>query len=367
MFCRFLSNTYHFSFDKVKPCCWMKDMRANILDVDEVKQQLGRFQRVTDWIPECNYCKYLEDAGTDSPRIRSLNETIFTEDDTIGDIVKIELQIDNDCNAACLMCGTQNSTTWQQYIDKTVFPRIPIDQQFPYYKNKTTVSDRINAVIKLVDFSKLKQIHFYGGEPFNTTTQLELLKKIARPGNIKLVYTTNGSIFPSDEVLEVWKNFKRVHICLSIDGIDDHFNYLRWPLQWTQVKEVMKKYIGLCSENFTINCSFTATPFNLFYVDKYTEWSTEFFKDLLPHVGQEWFSNPHPATATLPVNLHCIPDELQEVIKSKYPDSRLAKILVDFNPVKYKAFIEYVEFHDKHRKLSWRDTFPEIQHYFPKL
>jgi len=346
----------------------MKDMKADILDIADVKQQLGRLQQVTDWIPECRYCQQLESVGVESPRNMSFKEEIFTEDDLPGDIVRIELQVDEVCNAACLICGTQNSTTWQKYLDKTVFPRIPIEQQFPYYKSKTTIPDRIKTVIEIVDFSKLKQLHFFGGEPFNTDTHLELLKKITHPENIKVVYTSNGSIFPSDEVLEVWKRFKKIHICLSIDGTEEHFNYLRWPLQWAQVKEVMKKFIDLCSENFTIDCSFTATPFNLFYVDRYTEWSVGFFKDLTPRKGREWFTNPHPATASGPINLHCIPPDLQQEIKSKYgADNRLAKILVDFDPVKYKTFIEYVEFHDKHRKLSWRDTFPEIQHYFPKL
>ena len=260
-FCNFLSNTYHISYDAVKPCCWIKNTSANLLEVDKVKSQFDTLQQVTDWIPECIYCENLEKAKVQSPRLRAFTQDIFADTDP-GDAVKVEIQIDEDCNAACLVCGPWHSTTWQQYVGKTINAKLPEDQKIQtFYAKNTTVEERINAVKQIVNFDKTKQLHFFGGEPFKTDTHLRFLREIKYPENIKLVYVSNASIFPTDETIELWKKFKHINIALSIDGIGEHFNYLRWPLQWDQVTEVLKKYITLFEKDkFEINCSFTATP-----------------------------------------------------------------------------------------------------------
>ena len=362
MFCRFLSNTYHFTYDHVKPCCWMKntpETQINIINIDNIKEKFKNLQQIDDWIPECSYCYDLEAAGTGSPRTLANNEPIFNPDDTVGEILKIELQLDEDCNAACLICGTWNSTTWQQYEIKTV------KSNELSYRWITTVEERISTVIELVDFDKIKQINFFGGEPFNTDTQLKILKQIKYPENVKLIYTSNGSVFPSDETLELWKKFKSAHIGISIDGVGEQFNYLRWPLQWNQIENNLKKYLTL-GDNITINTSFTATPFNIFYIDNYTKWAIDFANNnpTKKTTFSNWFLNPHPVTG-IQMSMSCIPDELQEIIISKYgKESRIAKILNPFNKQNCQIMIDYIEFHDGHRKLNWRETFPEVVQYF---
>ena len=364
MFCRFLSNTYHFSYDNVKPCCWIKntpETQINILDINDIKEKFKNLQQINDWIPECSYCYDLEKAGTPSPRITSQNESIFSPNNAVGEILKIELQIDDDCNAACLICGTWNSTTWQQYEVKT-FKSTELS-----YRWKTTIDERINTVAELVDFNKIKQINYFGGEPFNSNTQLKILKQIKCPENIKLIYTSNGSVFPCDETLELWKRFKSVHIGISIDGVSEQFNYLRWPLQWHQIENNLKKYLKL-GDNITINTSFTATPFNIFYIDNYTQWGINFAKNnpTKKTTFSNWFLNPHPVTGKQ-ISMACIPTALQDVIKSKYgEDSRIVKLLVSFNEKKCQTMLDYIELHDGYRKLNWREIFPEIVQYFDK-
>jgi sulfatase maturation enzyme AslB (radical SAM superfamily) len=362
MFCKFLSNTYHFSYDNVKPCCWIKrtpETQINILDPN-IKEKLATIRQVDNWIPECSYCHDLENAGTTSPRSDANKETIFRKDDIIGDAVKIELQLDDDCNAACLMCGTWNSTTWQQYEEKT------IKSKSPSYRWQTTIDERITAVNNTVDFNKTREIHFFGGEPFKGDTQLRILEMIERPENIKLVYITNGSLFPCDKTLELWKQFNKVHIGISIDGIGEHFNYLRWPLQWHQVEANLIKYIELNYNNVTINSSFTASPFNIFYIDQYTAWATEFEKHHKTHKTDllSWFLKPQPVMGDH-MDMSCIPPKLQKVIKNKYGEySRIAKIMNKFDLEKCLHMLNYTRFHDKRRKNRWQDVFPEIVEHF---
>ena len=363
MFCKFLTNTYHFTYDNVKPCCWIKhtpQTQVNILDIDKIKETFSNLNKVDDWLPECSYCYDLEKAGTDSPRtISNTNTSVYTNNDPIGDPIKIELQLDDDCNAACLMCGTWNSTTWQQYETKT------LKLKSPTYRWNTTVEDRINTVTEIIDFSKVKQIHFFGGEPFKTSTQLRMLKLVKNPKDVNLVYVTNGSLFPCEETLELWKKFGDVNVAVSIDAIGEQFNYLRWPLQWHQVEANLEKYFLLKHSNLVINLSFTATPFNMFYIDTYTEWAKKFAigKHNTTKI-EKWFLNPHPVVG-LEMNMNSIPPALQEVIKQKYgEDSRIAKIMSPFDVQKCQYMLNYINYHDRHRKSNWKEVFPEIVDYF---
>jgi hypothetical protein len=63
--------------------------------------------------------------------------------------------------------------------------------------------------------------------------------------------------------------------------------------------------------------------------------------------------------------MSCIPPKLQEVIISKFGvDSRVVKIISKFEMDKLVNMLSYVSFHDSHRKLNWKEVFPEIVKYF---
>jgi hypothetical protein len=357
-FCKFLTNTRHYTYDVVKPCCWIKDIKFDINDHDAIKQGFKRLNAINDWIPECSYCYDLEAAGTQSPRTQFNHDKIYSGSSVIGDVVKLELQLDEDCNAACIMCSGFNSTTWQKYTENTVkSKKIKIH-------HKTTVEDRIAAVEATIDFETVRQIHFFGGEPFNTDTHLRIIKQVKHPESTNLVYVSNCSVFPDDETIELWKRFRHVNLAASIDGIGDHFNYIRWPLQWHQVEDNMRKYRDMLGTGFEMNPSFTGSPLNLFYIDRYVEWSTRFFAGSRVD-GSRWFMNPHPVVGVM--NLQSVPDSLKAAITDKFTsDSRIVKIIEQFDPVKCQQMIEYLDFHDGHRKLDWRKTFSEVAHRFSK-
>ena len=348
-FCNLLKHQHHMTYDVVKPCCWIKNNSASILNETAINEQTSRLSNITDWIPECDYCRTLEDSGLSSPRIKFADHHIFQN--PIG-IVKLEVQIDDDCNAACLMCGTWNSTTWQQYTKKT------IKDTTVHFTHKISANDRFETIKKTVDFNNIRMINFLGGEPLKTDTHLKVLGLIKDPAKVELVYVTNGSIFPSQEILDFWRKFKVVQISISIDGTDDHFNYLRWPLQWDQVTKNLIEYAKLEQSKFKINTSFIITPFNILYQDQYKKWAVDFFAGTNIR-GEDWFQNPWPVSGT--INLECVSDKLKQAVLSKYGcDSKVYRLIQPFNEVKYQTFIEYVNTHDQHRNLVWKNTFPEV-------
>lgn len=354
-FCNYIGKVLRIRRETVAPCCFI-EKRANIFDLDEVKEYYSWLENLNDkeWDPACSRCKLQEEKGLESFRSRNFSKTYPG--------LEYEIQLDNICNAACIMCGSYNSTTWQKY--ERNISGIP---SFSLEEEKRAVDSRIEHIIKNIinPDKEISLIRFLGGEPFETDTHLKFLKeikKITNSNSITLKYNTNGSKLPNDETLEIWKEFHKVKIDISIDGINDHFNYIRWPLQWHQVEENIKFYrdLDLIELNSLI---LTLNPFNIFYYDRYVEWSIKTFNI------NKFYTNSSMGI----INLSCVPDMLRDIIKVKYENIEIKnkeyviKILNKFDPTKYKEFIKYIEFHDYHRKLNWREVFPEIEKYFENV
>lgn len=364
-FCPLISNCGLFQYDVYAPCCWIT-RKADIKNPKEVAEYKEWLSNIDAWVPECNFCKDQEDRGIHSPRLSTLDSMNDTNNNDINPddpnlITVINLQIDAECNAACLMCSEYNSTTWRKYESRHNKHAITIDHD---KENKISTKDRLAFILSTVDLSKIKNISFVGGEPLATTTHLDLLKEIqkVKPLNsITLGYTTNGSKMPNAETIEFWKAVGNVSISFSIDGIGEHFNYLRWPLQWNQVEKNIQYFMNLDIPNFGISISSQVSPLNIMYYDRYLEWERTFFKNENERPKFSWAGE-----VTGVMNNSCIPPLLAEQVRLKYKDqSWLINLMKLYDPEKYQKFMEYVTLHDTQRKINWRTVFPEVSNYFP--
>jgi MoaA/NifB/PqqE/SkfB family radical SAM enzyme len=323
---------------------------------------------ITHWVPECNFCRNREKNKMHSPRLQSFDR--FTALAENNDLLLAEFQIDRECNAACLICGSWNSSTWEKYQSKKEFKIENIDKRI---KNDTT--QFIEQIKETLDFSQVIRLNFLGGEPLLSDSHLIIIKELEKYKDLKDVrvnYITNGSQRPTDEVVEMWKKCKDVSLTLSIDGTGDHFNYLRWPLQWHQIEDNIKYIMDLdISIHFT--CSYTVTPLNIYYHDRYVEWAVNFFANSqVTRVSPDiFFGQPFSANGIM--TTAATPPELQEEIKRKYNNFQsfdsntghnIDQCLLPFSPVAYKEFMDYITHHDERRKTNWRETFPEIVKYF---
>lgn len=363
-FCRYLSNQQRFVYGKIQPCCWFT-RTADMSNKTEVEKYNQWLYKIDGWVPECSFCYHREKNNMHSPRLDSFQNT--PSGYQAGDILTFEFQIDRDCNAACLICGTWNSTTWEKSTNELEEYRIDFDLQ-----NKLNVAEYIKQIKSTVNFSHVSKLLFLGGEPLRSNTHLEIIKEVQKfrsLDQIRIEYTTNGSIVPSDEIIDLWKQFKRVTLSLSIDGIGEHFNYLRWPLKWHQVENNIRHLLDLNIPTVNFSCSYTITPFNIFYHDTYVDWAKKFFDGVDSKTVKltRFFTNPFSAFGIMDTS--SIPDSLQQEIREKYQldvsgGHSVTKLLKSFNPTDYQNFMDYVDHHDQQRKTNWRDVFPEIQHHF---
>lgn len=356
-FCKFLSNQTRIEYGQLRPCCWFKDS-VDINDTFKVQQFLSSVEKIDSYEAangNCSDCQYRELNNLYSPRLASFQ---VPELETATDNTKlsIEIQIDKDCNGACLICGPWNSTTWEKYENKT---QNISTQKISNFKLET--SNFVSNISKRIDFSSAKSVLFLGGEPLRTNSHLTFLNLIKDPAGTRIKYTTNGSYYPNNETLEMWSKFKEIAIQFSIDGIGKHFDYLRWPLQWDQVENNIQLLKNKPLPNIEITrFSYTTTPFSLYYHDRYVDWANKNFSN-----GDLMFSKMWQPRGHTPMALSAIPPLLQKEIKTKYgEDHQATNILEKFNSNDYRKFMSYITEHDQHRQLNWRNTFPEIAKFF---
>ena len=149
---------------------------------------------------------------------------------------KLDFWVGNICNLACPTCTSYYSSTWNSLMQRPAGRGRNHRNNIPPKEWKPIIEDPPN-----IDFKNLEWLHFNGGEPLLTDTHFRTLNKIPKEyrKNIRVEYNTNGTI-PVDINDDKWKIFKEfgaVNLTFSIDGIEDTFEYVRWPAKWNKVRD----------------------------------------------------------------------------------------------------------------------------------
>lgn len=226
------------------PCCISPTRIADKIDFEN---NLYLNEVRNSWkqnIPHvaCNACKIAETAGINSRRIGSNQWYIDNNyNNTNVELIRIDYSTGDLCNLRCAICGPRFSSAWKQELN------IPIQHR------KVIV----NSLWKNLDLSKLKFIHFNGGEPLLSKEHIRFLKEIPNKSELHINYNTNGTVRPWPELLELWGDFKLVQLDFSIDDIGPRFNYQRYPAIWEEVVNNLNYFRDNCPVNcmFAINSS----------------------------------------------------------------------------------------------------------------
>ena len=347
-FCRFLSNGFSLlqkqSKIHVKPCCWFGTSVAF-----NGNDTLTHLHSVNDWHPGCKVCKQQENSGLQSFRQASFN--IVPDSVQPGDIVALDINLDIECNAACIICTPESSTLWGKELKKFNIASTPI---------KPIGIEKILELLSTLNLSHVKRIKFFGGEPLFNDIHLEVLKQLPTPGNIDVWYTTNASVYPKQEVLDMWAKFKLVFFEASIDGIGSQFDYIRWPLKWDKVEQNLLLLREQAPPNILFRINHTANPLNVLYYGTLLEWvHTKFATNRL---GDATEINVHPCWGGWALSK--TPLALRERVHHLYPGSVVSNLLKNTEiDVNTNAMSEFVRRWDLRRKNSWQTAFPELAEY----
>jgi hypothetical protein len=353
-FCRYLSNGYSFCIQRnnvidVTPCCFYPE--GIPLGPELLKLRQERFNTITDWTPDCNRCLVLEQAG--QPSLRQGGIGWIDDNETSSDPVSVDIRLDNECNAACVICNEKSSSLWIKEKKKLN------NQPIKFYSDKKIIDQSIDKIIENVSLHKVKYIKFFGGEPLFTDTHLRFLKHISNPDQVTLHYTTNGSIYPNDETLAVWRNFKTVIFAASLDGIEEQFNYIRWPLPWQKVNDNLLRIKNNPDIwNVMVRIEFTANFLNAYYFDRVETWVSE---NLASNSGGDKTEiNLHPCDGIWDINK--MSPGIRNLILTKYPDTHVIHKMISNlpQPSTLSDWKDFVNTWDPRRNNNWKTAFPDL-------
>ena len=357
-FCRYLSNGFTFTTKgdslKVQPCCFFL---GPVVDIDgDVLHYRQTLNQITSWVPGCAHCQNMESIGQQSLRQASFD---WIGEENYQEPVSIDIHLDSACNAACVMCVENLSSLWKKENLKYSNKKIDIKLH-----DVNEIDGWIYKITNGFNLSKLRYIKFYGGEPMLTDTHIKFLEKIPCPQNVTLHYTTNGSIFPNDRTIKIWDKFKCVIFAASIDGVDQQFDYLRWPLTWDKVSKNLLRIKQHKIHNVLFRLEFTVNFLNAWYYDQVENWMHNYFSH--NEFGDVTEINLHLCGGGI-FDTDFMPIALRNIVLEKYSADHKIHRLIKNLPVEKSItnFFKFTDTWDPRRSNNWREAFAEIQHFIP--
>lgn len=166
------------------------------------------------------------------------------------------------CNLKCRMCFSSASSKIAEEIIK--HPKL-ITITGDHGCNTEEWIDNPDLFKQLQDWiPHLRIIKLAGGEPFFMPGVIKLLKWCVETGNthLELDITTNGTRI-NGKVARWLKEFNKVQIHISIDGIGPLNDYIRSGSNWSEINESYEYYLN---ENMTVNILSTVQLYNAHYL-----------------------------------------------------------------------------------------------------
>ena len=259
---------------KLRPCCKFKSgwNIPTIFDVDTLDAlhtrseytQLQTALATDTWPAPCRVCERSEATGIESRR--QFTNRMFNEHDllTAGHVQDLEISLDYTCNMMCRMCAPGASSKWgaaHSVIEEYKANGIELDTANEY----KSYQDRFYHVFSNTDLSRARHVKLEGGEPFYAKHFEWFLDKLDREvidkDKLFLNITTNGSVFPDENVLAKLAKFNTT-IAFSIDAYGALASCLRWGVDWDLIEANIRKWMEH-SDSFNLFTNITVSILNV--------------------------------------------------------------------------------------------------------
>jgi len=244
-------STRQTAWDKISPCAFgpievqvdanmPQSERWHHPELNALREKFSAGLRPT----ECKRCWDEEDAGAQSLRLRTNAQYGTDHPNWKQGPKELVIKTTNVCNLACRTCGGWDTSFYwpegahyEEIYGATGNDFIQVRDKVYHNSNSYKLSDLVN----------LEKISFFGGEPLLDKKHAVLLEKIVAADKAKdttLFYSTNGQQ-TGKHYEKLWSKFKRVEIFFSIDGIEEQFEYLRWPGNWAKTVKNIDWFLDL--------------------------------------------------------------------------------------------------------------------------
>ena len=271
------------------PCCEAQEIPLNKKNEtaqeswnNENYRELRRALTNDERPERCSVCWQNEDSGIVSNRQQweddnwhEFADVIEVNNDfSVNNSPKwIELKVSNFCNLKCIMCSTHSS--YKRVQDLDIISKYQKDGHETKLLRPTTLFESLNKWPEL--WEHVHTLQFTGGEPIINKEHYDLLDSI--PTEIKkriaLRYASNLSYikFKKYDLVKIWNEFKSVNIKISMDGVNDVYNYIR---QDGNFKTVHANMLALQSEpTISLAIGITVQAHNVYHMPEFYK----FWKD----------------------------------------------------------------------------------------
>ena len=306
----------------------MKDGRIDVLWNSQGFQDLRQAFLDGKKPKECHQCWDEESAG-----IRSMRQD-FSSNIDISNIEflpvnksgpkALDLKLSNVCNLKCRICGPMASSSLFKEHKQRYGIKIVENKHDPEYRSEYWLENKFfdtsNEEVFVNWLKDLQHLEITGGEPMTSPENLKLLKTLDDldlSKNITFLMNTNATIV-NDKVLQYIKKFKYAQVFLSIDDINNRYEYQRFPGNFKTIEDNLKQYKKLQDENSNVSITIfpTISNFNIFYLEEIYKWLNEhrvtYFFNILHHSSYNCIKN--------------LPQRVKDILIEKYKNSKVERI-----------------------------------------
>lgn len=340
----------------IQACCrshpvgWIQDNTLEEIWNGDTMRRIRQQVLNDEWPKECHACQLAESNGVESlrqrhiePRIPESRVTLYphaldrlNDDYTMPfDIPTMEIKLNNLCNLKCRMCHPMDSTSWNDW-----------NQVEEFYEKEGNFMVKAIRDLNLVnkpyldkfednpnwwrDFERLlpyfRRVEFAGGEPLMDPQHYRILDMLKPYGqNIEIKYATNGTtlgIKGGRTIQDYWQHFRSVAVNISIDGVDQVYNYIRGNGDYREVVSNLKQIQQIPNVRRIVGAVAVQVS-NIMIMDQIIE-------EFLDRLGIIFYTNmvnyPNVLSAqVMPYPLRVLALQRLEVVKQRVPEFAMVR------------------------------------------
>lgn len=307
------------------------------------------------WHEHCSSCENIEQAGHLS--FRQGMASAWGKEERLSGPKRIDFTFSSSCNLACRICGVESSTYWQKHLkeNKISFSNIPASKN----------GQEAIEILKKFDLSHLRSLTFCGGETLLGNDYWEVCEYLATLPHAKeslmISFQTNGTQSIPKKRYDLLDKFHLIKLHVSLDGVEERFNYQRWPADWKQVEENLFNIKENAPGNVMFLIEETLSIFNLAYHGEVAKWRKQYFNtnregDLVDHTHHIAEGTYHHRGCT------------QEYVDFLRTTKGLNIISADWeeDPVLIKKMIAEIKQFDQFRNQSFNESLPKVAEFYKR-
>ena len=314
----------------------------------------------------------------------------------------LDLRLGHTCNLKCIMCSPHDSSLWVPEFKKVfpIFKSPLVQKQLTWDPESFNNQWHENPEFwrEIYDqIPNIKELYFAGGEPLLIKEHKVFLLEIINRGyadKISLRYNTNGLLI-NEEIIGIWEQFKKVKVGVSLDGMGDKVNYIRYPTEWEVIEKNLWR-LENTSDKIQFNIALAVQILNIKHVPDFIKWKISsgfkklnFEKNVIGQTNGGGVIGVHLLWIPTWLSLRVLPKEDKLEVRRLF--SELKQWLWDNytqssefwenNPYGWKRwegildwmdaedhtnllpdFTEYITVMDNQRKTDFKTVFPELSH-----